>query len=148
MINGYGLEPQLRVNGKYFSGVGRVSIGLGGQYTSHKSANDIGITIVGAFVEPRLVIARIATDKVSPYVALRLAALRQSNDVASSSNGFAVGAGGGIAFRLSERLNLDVGIAGIREKFSESVTTADRPFISGSMSSYAAKVGVNIGFGK
>jgi hypothetical protein len=147
VINGFGVEPQLRINGKYFSGIGILSIGIGGQYTSHTSSNDIGIKIAGAFVEPRLVIAKLTTDRINPYIAGRVAILNQSNDVASSSGGYAFGGGGGVALKLSENINLDLGVAGIFESFSESKTGAGRTFINGSMTSYAAKLGINIGFG-
>lgn len=147
VINGFGIEPQMRVNAKYFSGVGMLSFGVGAQYSSHLSGDNIGITIFGAFAEPRLVIAKIATQRVSPYLAGRVAVLRQSNDVASSSGGIAIGGGGGIALTVSPRVNLDVGVSGIVQNFGLSTTSSGRRFIEGIMNSYAAKFGVSIGLG-
>jgi len=146
-IGGFGVEPQLRLNGKYYSGVGRLSVGLGAQYTSHNSSDDVGIRIAGAFVEPRLTLAKLSVGRVSPYVAARVAVLHQSNDAASSSNGVALGGGGGVALGVSGRINLDFGIAGLLENFGESRTLLGRTYIKGSMGTYAVKFGVNIGLG-
>ena len=146
-INGFGIEPQLRVNGKYFSGVGKLSVGLGGQYTSHNASDDVGIRITGAFVEPRLTLAKLVVGRVGPYVAARIAVLHQSNDAASSSNGVAFGGGGGVAIGVNSRVNLDFGVAGLIENFGESRTLLGRTFIKGSMATYAVKFGVNIGLG-
>ncbi len=144
-INGVGLEPQVRFNGKYYSGVGRLSLGIGAQYSKHTSSNDIGITITGAFIEPRLSLAKLSGEKFGPYLAGRVALLRQSNDVATSSSGTAFGGGGGFNYALGDRVNLDVGVSGLLQNFSESKTTAGRTFINGSMTTYAAKVGVTVG---
>ena len=147
VINGFGVEPQGRINVKYFPGVGMLSFGVGAQYSSHLSGDNIGIRIVGGFAEPRLVIAKIATQRISPYVAGRVALLRQSNDVATSSGGLAIGGGGGIAVTVSPRVNVDVGIAGIVQRFRRSSTPSGRTFIQGVMNSYAAKLGLSIGLG-
>ena len=144
-IGGIGIEPQVRFNGKYYSGVGKLSFGLGAQYSRHTSSNDIGITIAGVFLEPRLSLAQFSGEKFSPYVAGRVALLRQSNDVASSSSGTAFGGGGGFLYAVGERVNLDVGVSGLLQNFSASKTTAGRLFINGSMYTYAAKLGLTVG---
>jgi hypothetical protein len=144
-INGFGVEPQIRFNGKYFAGVGKLSIGLGGQYSKHTSSNNVGITISGIFLEPRLSLAKLSGEKFGPYLAARVAVLRQSNDVASSSSGTAFGGGGGFNYAVGERVNLDAGVHVLLQNFGESKTTAGRSFINGSMTTYAAKIGVTVG---
>ncbi len=147
---GIGLEAQLRINHLYRSPkAGVFSLGVGGQWTSHKSGPD-EITITGVFVEPRWV-PPLPFERVFPYVALRVAGLNQSNNFGTSSTGGAVGAGGGIAFVINSHINVDAGVALVSQSFGDFTFT--RPGLSGTGTfdpfiTYAAKIGLSIGFPK
>lgn len=145
---GFGLEPQFRLNRLYRSAsAGVVSLGIGGQWTTHSSGAD-EITITGAFVEPRWVPV-MPYERVFPYLAARVAVLNQSNNFGTSSGGLAYGAGGGIAYVVNSRVNIDAGVAIIRQSFSDFTFT--REGLSGNgtfdpFTTYAAKLGFSIGF--
>lgn len=147
---GIGAEAQFRINHLYrSSSSGVVSLGIGGQWTTHKSGAD-EITISGIFVEPRWV-PPLPFERVFPYVAVRVAALNQSNNFGTSSSGAAYGAGGGIAFVVNPRLNIDAGVALVRQSFGDFTYT--RTGLSGSgtfdpFTTYAAKIGFSLGFPK
>ncbi len=147
---GLGVEGQLRINHLYrSSGSGVFSLGVGGQLTSHTSGPD-KITITGVFVEPRWV-PPLPFERVFPYVAVRLAALNQSNNFGTSSTGAAYGAGGGIAFVVNSRINIDAGVALIRQSFGDFEFTRSGATGTGTFNpftTYAAKIGLSLGFPK
>jgi hypothetical protein len=144
-VAGAGVEGQLR----YTSGLW--SLGGGVQYSSHSSRNDVtdrddNIKLTGVFVEPRRTFV-VASPRVGPYLALRGALLRQSNNFGgSSSNGYAFGGGGGVIVALTDRVNLDGGAAVLRQSLGE-FTIGAQEFRFGMLTSYVAKAGVSIGFG-
>lgn len=141
---GVGVEPQLRF---YLLGERNViSLGIGGQYTSHASGGD-KLNIAGAFLEPRYVPA-IGSGRVVPYLSGRLALLQQSSNFGSSSSGYAYGAGGGIVVPLSRRVNLDAGAQLVRQKFGDFEFTDGSPGSFNPFTTYAAKIGFNIGLGR
>ncbi|MBC7844495.1 MAG: outer membrane beta-barrel protein [Gemmatimonadaceae bacterium] len=145
-IGGTGVEPQFRLNRLYSTeSFGALSLGIGGQYTSHSSSGQT-LTISGLFLEPRWVPAAIRSNNVAPYLSARLAFLRQSNNFGSSSNGSGFGGGGGLAIKLTKTTNLDAGIQLVRQTFGDiklngGATTTFLPFTT-----YAAKVGISLGF--
>lgn len=145
---GVGLEPQFRLNRVFRSPTaGVVSLGIGGQWTTHSSGPD-EITITGAFLEPRWV-PPVSFERVFPYIAGRIALLQQSNNFGTSSSGSAFGAGGGIAFVVTSRLNIDAGVAIVRQSFGDFEFT--RQGLSGTgefkpFTTYAAKLGFSLGF--
>ncbi len=144
---GLGLEGQFRFNRLRRSSSGVISLGIGGQWTTHTSGPD-EITITGAFLEPRWVPA-LSYERVFPYVAGRVALLNQSNNFGTSSSGLAYGAGGGIAFVVTARLNVDAGVALVRQQFGDFEFT--RSGLSGAgrfdpFTTYAAKIGFSLGF--
>lgn len=144
-IGGVGVEPQLRFNQLLRSEQGWVvSLGVGAQYTSHSSAGD-ELDIQGGFVEPRWV-PNTPSDRWFPYVSGRFAVLRQTNNFGSGSGGLAYGAGGGVALFVSRRVNLDAGVAILRQQFSDFVFNTGGGGRFDPFTSYAAKIGVSVGF--
>lgn len=145
-INGYGIEPQVRFNRLYVTESFGVSLGLGAQYTSHTRGSQT-LKIAGAFIEPRWVPA-LGSATFFPYLSGRLALLQQSSDFASSSTGAAYGAGAGVAIKLTPRLNLDAGVALVRQQFGDAAFsgTGGGTAKFNAFTSYAAKVGVSWGF--
>lgn len=146
-IAGTGVEPQFRLNRLYSTeSFGALSLGIGGQYTSHSSSGQT-LTISGVFLEPRWVPAAIRSNNVAPYLSARLAFLRQSNNFGSSSSGSGFGGGGGLAVKLTKTTNLDAGVQLVRQSFGDfkvngaSQTSSFLPFTT-----YAAKVGISLGF--
>jgi hypothetical protein len=142
---GYGGEVQLRYNRVYATeSFGALSISLGGQWTTHSAGPD-RMSISGLFVEPRWAPATAST-RFFPYFAGRVATLRQNSNFGSGSGGSAYGGGGGLAVRLNRDVNLDAGIAIVRQQFNPYVSKVGssyqsfEPFIT-----YAAKLGLNIG---
>ncbi|MEQ1691661.1 MAG: hypothetical protein ABMA00_10265 [Gemmatimonas sp.] len=144
---GFGLEPQLRFNRVATSeAFGALSIGLGGQWTRHSSGPDT-LTISGVFFEPRWVPA-VSSTRVFPYLSARFALLRQTSNFGTASSGSAFGGGGGLAIRVHKSVNLDAGVALVRQQFNEALNTRGtssalewKPFMT-----YAAKFGASIGF--
>lgn len=146
---GIGFEPQLRFNRLLRSERGVLSLGLGGQWTTHTSGVD-EITITGGFVEPRWVPA-LPYERVFPYVAGRVAVLNQSNNFGTSSSGLAYGAGGGLAFVVNRRLNIDAGVTLVRQQFGDITLTRSGLSGTGSfptVTTYAAKIGFSLGLGQ
>lgn len=147
LVSGVGFEGQLR-----YTPASLWSGGLGVRYSTH-SSGDESIDIAGLFVEPRYTVD-VGSDRAVPYLAGRIALLRQSADLATaggtvsvSSSGFGVGAGAGLLVRLTERVNADAGAALVNQGFSDAregdiSVTFDRFF------GYVAKLGVSIGFGE
>jgi hypothetical protein len=148
--SGIGLEPQLRFNHLARSETkGILSLGIGAQWTNHTSGGD-ELTISGVFLEPRWVPpVSFAEGRVFPYLAARLALLNQSNNFGTSSGGTAFGGGGGFAFVLGSRINLDVGGAIVSQSFDDFTYNDDGS--TGSFrkfTSYAIKAGLSYGLGK
>lgn len=148
--SGIGLEPQLRFNHLARSeSMGTLSLGVGGQWTTHSSGDD-ELTISGLFLEPRWVPpVSLAEGRLFPYLAARLAWLNQSNNFGSSSGGTAFGGGGGFAFVLSPRINLDIGGAIVSQSFDDFKYSDDGSTGSfRTFTSYAIKAGLSYGLGK
>ena len=149
-ISGFGFEGQLR-----YTPASLWSLGGGVQYSSHPSGNE-KINIVGGFLEPRYAID-IGSDKVAPYLAARLAFLHESSTldvdpgvvvtlVEFSSSGSAFGAGAGVLFRATSRINVDIGAAFVRQSFSSATSGGSTANFS-SFTGYVAKAGLSLGFG-
>ncbi len=143
-VAGQGVEVQQRFNRLYGSEtLGAVSLGIGGQYTVHTKVRD-ELRISGIFVEPRWVPAT-PSSVVFPYLSARLAwqhmegVFQFAQD--GSTNGTSIGAGGGIALRVTRRLNLDAGVQLVRQKFGAVGALVLEP-----ISTYAAKVGLSVGY--
>ena len=143
-VAGAGFEPQLRFNRVLASEkYGALSVGLGGQYTVHTKVQD-KLTITGVFLEPRWVPATNFT-RVFPYLSARLSLLHVSGDFqfaeGGSSTGSGLGAGGGVAVRLTRTVNLDAGVQLVQQRFGKIGTVTFRPFAT-----YTAKIGATFGF--
>jgi hypothetical protein len=148
--SGIGLEPQLRFNHLARSeSAGILSLGIGGQWSTHTSGPD-ELTIAGVFLEPRWVPpVSFMEGRLFPYLAARLALLNQSNNFGTSSGGTAFGGGGGFAFSLSSRVNLDVGGAIVSQSFDDFKYNDDGSTGSfRTFTSYAIKAGLSYGLGK
>lgn len=144
LVAGAGLEAQLR-----FTPRSVFSIGGGFQATSHESAGE-KLTLTGVFFEPRLAVD-IGSDRVAPYVAGRFVALSQTADLRgasdASSNGFGVGGGGGLLIRWTRTINVDLGVAFVRQSFGDATASNGalvqfEPFFG-----YVVKGGISVGFG-
>lgn len=152
LISGFGFEGQFR-----YTPAALWSVGGGVQYSTHTSAEE-SITIVGGFLEPRYSFD-IGSDRVAPYVAARLAFLRQSSSlhevpgVSSSqlldfaSTGAAFGAGGGILIRATANLNLDFGAAFVSQSFGDATADNGANATYPRFAGYVAKGGISLGFG-
>lgn len=105
---GAGWEAQLRVNPSAFS------IGAGVEQTFHNVVGVEGrdVVLLGGFLEPRYVLD-IGSDNAVAYIsgrgALSQIKLRQGS-FESTGTGYTLNGGGGFLFRLSQRVNLDVGV--------------------------------------
>jgi hypothetical protein len=145
---GPGFEAQLRFT------PGALSFGIGYQYTSHQFVSDpANLRLDGGFFEPRYVII-IGSNTFAPYIAARVAVLRQSyqgGGLRGSTTGVTVNGGGGVLTRLGSRLNLDLGVTYGYATFGESEyrDTAGNtfPFPSGSGSNVMVRAGLAIGIG-
>ena len=137
-VGGVGVEPQLRFNRLYATeGFGALSLGIGGQFTSHSRGGD-RLRIAGVFVEPRWVPA-LASSAVFPYLSGRLSILRQSNNFAvQPSVGRGYGLGAGVAIKLSRSVNLDAGLQLVRQ----DLDTFD------AFTTYNGKAGISIGLAR
>ena len=144
-IRGAGVEPQFRFNRLWQSETaGTVSLGIGGQWTRHTSGPQ-QLTITGVFAEPRWV-WHSPVGGLYPYAAGRLALLRQSSNFGTSSTGSALGAGGGFAYPITQRVNLDAGVAFVRQKFGDfRLTDGNREESFNAFNTYAAKIGFSFG---
>lgn len=150
LVGGAGIEAQLR-----YTPASLFSLGVGLQSTAHSSGND-KLTLAGMFAEPRFAID-IGSDRFAPYVAGRVALLRQTSDLRSvdaldaQSSGFGIGGGGGFLIRASRTVNFDVGVAFVNQSFSDAVVKAgSRQGSTVSFDSffgYVVKGGVSVGFG-
>jgi len=143
---GAGVELQQRFNRLYATErFGAVSLGVGGQFTTHTTLllRD-RLRIAGVFVEPRWVPATGLVD-VFPYLSARLAVQRLTGDFrfteSGGSFGAALGVGGGLAVKLTRRINIDAGAQLIRQQFGDIGAQQFDPF-----STYTAKIGVSVGY--
>ena len=139
-VAGAGAELQLRYS------LPGVSIGLGGQYSSHSSGNE-SMKISGLFLEPRYA-PDIGSEQIVPYVAARLAFLHQTGNFASASNGYAAGAGGGVMIKINRRVNLDLGGAIVQQSFGDVTLNRGGSARFEAFTGYVAKAGLSVGFGK
>jgi hypothetical protein len=143
-VAGAGVEVQQRFNRLYATeAFGAVSLGLGGQYTVHTKVQD-RLRILGLFIEPRWVPAT-GSSMLFPYLSARLAIQRMTGEFqfadGGSSIGTAVGAGGGVAVKVTRRINLDAGAQFIRQQFGN---VGVLPL--GARSTYTARIGLSIGY--
>lgn len=113
LSRGNGFEAQVRLTPSVWS------FGAGLQFSSHSIDFDgtpEDVTLTGIFIEPRRVID-VGSSSFAPYVSGRLSFLQQAIDldvgggttVSASASGAQINGGGGVLFRLSPRVNLDVG---------------------------------------
>ncbi len=156
--DGAGLEVQGRYNPSAFS------IGAGFQASAHSMDFDGSSETVnfgGGFIEPRYVID-IGSPQAAPYVAARIAYLRQTADVSVSgtpvhlsAGGTQLNLGGGVLARLSPAVNLDIGATYGRIHFAE--VKADVPGYgtqvfdtgsSGGGQNLVVRLGVAVGIGR
>jgi hypothetical protein len=143
-LGGTGVELQQRFSRVYATETfGALSIGIGGQYTVHAKVKD-RLNIAGIFVEPRWVPAT-GSSKVFPYLSARIAFQRLAGDFQfaddGSANGSALGAGGGLAVRVTRMINLDAGVQLVRQQFGSIGVLTFRPFTT-----YNAKIGASFGY--
>ena len=142
-VGGTGIEVQARYN------PGRLSYGLGYQYSSHKGGGD-ELKLSGIFFEPRFAMS-VGSETVFPYLAGRAALLRQSSEFANygkfSTNGHAFGLGGGLLWSITYRLNLDLGAAVIRQAISEKTFSSGPPATFPAFTGFVVKGGLTIGLG-
>jgi len=150
---GVGGEFQVRVNPG-----GGFSVGAGFQITKHSASGtgfDDNLTLTGFFAEPRYTI-RIRSRSARPYLAARLAYLRQSltlqgtpSNVDATAGGSAFGVGGGFVYRLSRNVNFDLGAAFTSANFGNyKVGGVEGSEDAGSGSSFVVKAGLNVGIGR
>ena len=145
LVSGPGFEGQLR-----YTPAALWSIGVGFQYSSHSSSGD-EIRIMGGFIEPRYAFD-IGSDRVAPYIAGRLALLRQvltldeEPTLEFSSGGTAFGGGAGMLIRLSPTVNIDLGAAFVSQGFRDA-SDGGVEILFKRFSGYVAKAGFSFGFG-
>jgi hypothetical protein len=144
-VGGIGFEAQAR---RTFPGW---SVGVGGQYSRHTSGPDaLGLT--GIFIEPRYV-PPVTAGPFAPYLAGRLVYLRGSLDAdqiegSGSSSGFALGAGAGLIYPLTRRVNFDIGGAVLHQSLGNitlddaNETEIEFPSFFG----FVLKAGLSVGF--
>jgi hypothetical protein len=139
---GVGWEAQIRLNPSAFS------IGGGVENTYHKRLTGQDMTFLGGFLEPRYVLD-IGSDNAVLYVSGR-AALSQvkieSGNLEATSTGYTLNGGGGLLFRLSDRVNLDAG-ATLGYKDLGDVTLGAFVVDLGTGANVVARVGLAIGLG-
>jgi hypothetical protein len=109
---GGGVELQARLTPSVWS------FGVGLQGSSHDAdfqGSTETVTLAGVFFEPRRIID-VGSESMAPYVSARLAYLQQSIDldtgngvVSASTGGTQINGGGGVLFRMTPRVNLDLG---------------------------------------
>lgn len=153
---GIGFEAQVRYN------ISAFSIGAGFQTTSHSLEDtDQKVHLSGGFVEPRYVIAT-KSNSVAPYISARFSVLRESanfdvqgNAAEVSASGVTLNGGGGLLFRLAERVNLDVGATWGYTNFGKGTAKLNGQeipgltgFEAGSGSNLVLRAGIALGIGK
>jgi opacity protein-like surface antigen len=152
---GAGFEAQVRYNPSAFS------IGAGFQLTRHSLEGfDDKVSLGGGFVEPRYVIPT-RSNAVAPYVSLRFSVLRESGSldvpsgtVSVSASGLTFNGGGGVLFRLGQRVNLDVGATWGFTNFGDITTKLNGTVVpdfsgidAGSGTNLVMRVGLAVGIG-
>jgi hypothetical protein len=141
---GYGWEGQIRVNPSAFS------LGAGAEQTFHEVSSVEGreIIFLGGFLEPRYVLD-IGSDNAVLYVSAR-AALSQikltQGTFESTGTGYTLNGGGGLLFRLGDRVNLDAG-ATLGYKDLGVLDLPSGTFDLGTGANVVARVGLAIGLG-
>ena len=141
---GFGWEAQVRLNPSAFS------IGVGAEQTFHKIVNVTGrdIVLLGGFLEPRYVLD-IGSDNAVMYLSGRVALsqikLQQAN-FESTGTGYTVNGGGGLLFRMGDRVNLDAG-ATVGYKKLGIVDLPAGTFNLGTGLNAVARLGLAIGLG-
>lgn len=140
---GIGWEGQIRLNPSAFS------IGAGAEQTFHKVVGtDRDIVLLGGFLEPRYVVD-IGSDNAVMYLSGRVAlsqiTLKQGN-FESTGTGYTLNGGGGLLFRLSDRVNLDTG-ATIGWKKLGIVDLPIGTFDLGTGANVVGRIGLAIGLG-
>jgi hypothetical protein len=145
-IGGVGIELQGR-----YTPLGKFSYGLGVQYTVHSSFNpgrqaDDDLKLSGVFIEPRYAVP-LPSAPLGLYLAGRLAALRQTNNFATGSSGWAAGGGAGLLWHLGTRVDLDAGGAVVWQSLGDVRLNSGGVGNFSAFTGYVAKVGANIGFG-
>ena len=142
-VGGVGIEAQARYN------PGRLSYGIGYQYSSHSSGGD-ELKLTGVFFEPRFAVD-VGGGVIAPYIAGRAAWLHQSSDFANygkfSTNGHAFGLGAGMLWRLTYRLNLDIGAAVLRQVLKDKEFAAGPPARFPAFTGFVVKGGLTVGLG-
>ena len=159
---GVGGEVQLRYTPSVWS------FGVGGQFSAH-DLDDAGfaghqVNLTGVFFEPRRVID-VGSAVVAPYISARAAYLRQSIEftvtdgfesvsVEATASGGQLNAGGGLLFRLSPRVNLDMGATFGMIRFGDvevnvpGIGTTTVGGSSGTGQNLVIRAGLAIGLGK
>jgi hypothetical protein len=104
--DGVGGEAQIRYT------PGALSIGAGFEYTRHGlEFRPEDTKLYGGFLEPRYRI-HTGSNVLAPYVSARFSLLKvgfTGGDLSLSSSFIQLNGGGGLLYRLSPRINLDVG---------------------------------------
>lgn len=104
--DGWGAEAQFRYT------PGALSVGAGFQFTYHElEGRTEDASLYGGFIEPRYRIYA-GSNVVAPYVSARLSILKMGftgGDLSLSSIFMQLNGGAGLLYRLSPRLNLDLG---------------------------------------
>lgn len=87
----------------------RFSLGVGYQRSTVFSSPDLSLALSLGFIEPRYVVA--AGSTVAVYLAGRLGAgkLECSEECAAQDTNLSYGGGGGLLFKLSQRVSADLG---------------------------------------
>ncbi|HXI19880.1 MAG TPA: hypothetical protein VNH46_02270 [Gemmatimonadales bacterium] len=102
---GFGLDAQVRLP------LGRmVSLGLGGQRTSHGLVGGVNsVGVLGLFAEPRVTFTTGGSAR--PYLMARGAYVHLSaNGFDAKTNGYSVGGGAGLLVRAGPRVDVDVSV--------------------------------------
>jgi hypothetical protein len=147
--DGIGAEGQIRYTPSAFS------IGAGFQYTVHQIDNrSEDAQIYGGFIEPRYRI-HAGSNVVAPYVSARFSLLKvgfSGGDLSLSSSFIQLNAGGGLLYRMSSRINLDVGATFGYNRLGDGTLTSEStggsvPVESSTGSNIVARLGLAIGLG-
>jgi hypothetical protein len=139
---GAGWEAQLRLNPSAFS------IGAGVEQTFHKRLTGQDMTLLGGFIEPRYVIdigSNSAVMYLSGRAAISQVKFTQGNQT-NSGTGYTLNGGGGLLFRLSDRVNLDAG-ATLGFKDLGEMTIGSFLIDLGTGANVVGRVGLAIGLG-
>ena len=145
---GLGFDAQVRY---HFSR--NLSIGGGGQYTSHGvegQADDFHVR--GFFADARYAFTPASTPKVMPYLGIRFAATHWNISFAGSegsASGTAFGPVGGLLVRIGTSTQLDIGLAFLSLHFGDGkLDGVTQPNTGTSGSTLAVRFGFLVGLGK